>query len=109
MTCTQCADTGQYEWFDSLNDRATSVICMCSAGVALLRKAALSRVATHGHVSSGTPLATIATCRIVEDELVRDGLIERETVDGFSLGGVISPGDVITIDRWRLTEKGRAR
>jgi hypothetical protein len=102
MTCTQCADTGQYAWFDSLNERETQVICLCSAGTALLRKTALSRVATHGHVSSGEPLATIATCRIVEDELVRAGLIERATL-------VIAGGDVVEIDRWRLTEKGRAQ
>lgn len=100
MTCSQCADTGQYDWFDTLNERATSVICLCSAGTALLRKQALARVEKYGHVSMGTPIATLATSRIVHDELVRDGLIEEVRVVGI---------DSAARDSWRLTEKGRTR
>lgn len=95
MTCSQCSDTGQYDWFDTLNERATQVVCLCSAGTDLLRKQALARVEKYGHVSMGTPIATLATSRVVHDELVRDGLIE--------LAGYVDVGP------WKLTEKGRNR
>lgn len=95
MTCSNCSDTGQYDWFDTLNERATQVVCTCAAGTALLRKQALSRVEKYGHVSGGVPLVTLTTSRIVHEELVRDGLIEP----------LVGPA----FDRWQLTEKGRTR